>query len=345
MGLSVAQAARRCLGLSARRCLSTSSGKTIADMAPALERLKLAEARYVLPAVTPMSTAARHLITERLTFALVEADGGAVGLLNERNLLRYAMHAGDLAFFSGREKGEPTIDQWMTSKDEMLSVRLDDTLEHAASLLFSRGIWRHLPVLDYWNRLHSIIDLRDVVTQLIGQDTAAWKGKQASDLLGVKRRQRLDQARQEWEQTAEGDWREQLQMYLLRHAATHTVSANKSVEHAARQALDARLTFLVAVEPGSGEPEDKQRVVGLVNERSFLSFCAAGVPGSTAPAHTPVSSIMTPLSDVLHVSLSTPAHEVIDLFFSRNVRHVPVIDGGRLQGVLSARDVLRGLFE
>lgn len=291
-----------------------------------------------------MSTAAQHLLKERLTFALVQSDGTAVGLINERNLLRYAMHAGDLAFFTGREHGEPTIEQWMTKKDDMLSVRLDDTLEHATSLLFSRGIWRHLPVLDHWNRLHSIIDLRDVFEQMVGHGNgvAAWKGKRASDILGLKRRQRLEQAEK---QTAEGDWRAQLQAYLLQHAGTHTVLANKSVEHAARQALDARLTFLVAVEPVSGASEDKQRVVGLVNERSFLSFCAAGVPGSTAPAHTPVSSIVTPLDEVLHVSLSEPASEVMDLFFAHNVRHVPVIDGTTLLGVLSARDMLRGLLD
>ena len=84
--------------------------------------------------------------------------------------------------------------------------------------------------------------------------------------------------------------------------------------------------------------------MGLVNERSFLSFCAAGVPGSTAPAFTPVASIMTPLDDVLHVSLSAPVADAVDIFFGHNVRHLPVIDGGRLHGVLSARDLLRGLL-
>ena len=37
--------------------------------------------------------------------------------------------------------------------------------------------------------------------------------------------------------------------------------------------------------------------------------------------------------------------QVVDLFFAHNVRHVPVIDGGTLMGVISARDMLRGLLE
>ena len=52
--------------------------------------------------------------------------------------------------------------------------------------------------------------------------------------------------------------------------------------------------------------ERNERVVGLVNERSFLSFCAAGVPGSTAPAFTPVASIMTPLDAFLKETKDPP---------------------------------------
>ena len=39
--------------------------------------------------------------------------------------------------------------------DRALTVRLDDTLEHAVSLV-RRGIWRHLPVVDYYGRLKTI---------------------------------------------------------------------------------------------------------------------------------------------------------------------------------------------
>lgn len=51
------------------------------------------------------------------------------------------------------------------------------------------------------------------------------------------------------------------------------------------------------------------------------------------------------LAQVLHVSLTAPAQEVIDQFFAHNVRHLPVIDRSKLSGVLSARDVLRPLLQ
>ena len=153
---------RRFQSIQAARALS------IADLAPSLHRLKAFENRYVLPSSTLVSDAAKHLLENRLTFALVHDDqvsnsaalaasrgGSVVGMITERNLLRYATHAGDLAFFSGREHGEPTLERWMTPREEMMSVKLDDPLEHAASLLHS-GVWRHLPVLDYWGKLHSV---------------------------------------------------------------------------------------------------------------------------------------------------------------------------------------------
>ena len=302
-----------CVSMLLSRTLSRSLSRrgfgtrasTIADVASSLHRLKPAESRFVLPASTPISVAAQHLINERLTFALVANDvhdGAVSGMITERNLLRYAMHAGDLAFFSGQER-EPTLAPWMTPKEEMLSVRLDDTIAHAASLL-QHGIWRHCPVLDYWGKLHSVMDVRDVALSLIeetGGEIGAWKGKSAADLLGDKRRRALEKSTD-----ATGSWREQLEAYLLQHAGTHTISARASVEEAARQCLDARLTFLVAIEPGATRSDD--RVVGLVSERSFVSFCASGNPvGSTPGGHTPVSSIMTPLAEVCNASSANRA--------------------------------------
>ena len=345
---------RRFQSIQAARALS------IADLAPSLHRLKAFENRYVLPSSTLVSDAAKHLLENRLTFALVHDDqvsnsaalaasrgGSVVGMITERNLLRYATHAGDLAFFSGREHGEPTLERWMTPREEMMSVKLDDPLEHAASLLHS-GVWRHLPVLDYWGKLHSILDVRDVVEALQSEGSGGknnvWQGAIASDMLAAKRKRRVLEATEVATSGNGVTWQEQLSTYLLQHAARHTISANKPIEMAAHQAIKERLTFLVATEPGGGKG-GTDKVIGLVNERSFVKFCASGVPGvSTSSSHTPTASIMTPLEEVLHVSLTSPASEVLDLFFQKNVRHVPVIDGNTLHGILSARDVLRPLM-
>ena len=76
------RSAKASLGLAIRchaiRRLSTiASAATISDLLPSLHRLKLAEDRFALPASTPMSQAAQHLLDERLTFALVIDDVAA----------------------------------------------------------------------------------------------------------------------------------------------------------------------------------------------------------------------------------------------------------------------------
>ena len=114
--------------------------------------------------------------------------------------------------------------------------------------------------------------------------------------------------------------------------------ASGTITQAAKQMEKERLTFLVVLE--------ENRVVGLVRERSFLSFASSrtGKDGATITAGDAggsVKAIMEPLEEIVSVSLSTPAMEVIDVFFEHNIRHLPVIDNGVLSGIISGRDMLR----
>jgi len=148
--------------VASQRRLSTrlsTSQKTIGDLAPTLHRLKSvggSGSRHVLPASASVGAAAHHLLSERLSFSLIlRSDESLLGMVTERDLLRYATQAGDL---SGRTSSprayrvskplpsKPAVVEWMTPEDRALTVRLDDTLEHAVSLV-RRGIWRHLPVV------------------------------------------------------------------------------------------------------------------------------------------------------------------------------------------------------
>ena len=63
------------------------------------------------------------------------------------------------------------------------------------------------------------------------------------------------------------------------------------------------------------------------------------------PGIATIGQVMTPLDDVLHVSLTAPVADAIDIFFSRNASHLPVIDQGRLSGIISIRDLLRPYLE
>jgi len=76
------------------------------------------------------------------------------------------------------------------------------------------------------------------------------------------------------------------------------------------------------------------RLAGIITERDITAAVADGVD----PATTPVSGYMTPAPAVLgpDSDLAQAAHTMLEL----GVRHVPIVDHGRLVGVLSIRDLL-----
>ena len=77
-----------------------------------------------------------------------------------------------------------------------------------------------------------------------------------------------------------------------------------------------------------------QRLVGIITERDLTAAVAEGAD----PATTPVADYMTAAPEVLRPDseLADAAHTMLQL----GVRHLPVVQGGRLVGVLSMRDVL-----
>jgi len=78
-----------------------------------------------------------------------------------------------------------------------------------------------------------------------------------------------------------------------------------------------------------------EQLQGIVTDRDLRSRClAAGLDSGTR-----VADIMT---RTLHpVELSTPAFEALLAMTRRNVHHLPVIDNGRVIGVLSTSDFIR----
>ena len=231
----------------ARRGLSepASARMTIAELAPSLLHLKSSPSQTLtLAEATPLRDAAQHLMDNRLTFAMVLNRGKeVVGMLTERDVLRFATRLGDLQFFRPSTEEYP-VSEWMTPVSEMLSVRLDHSLEYALGLVKSK-IWRQLPVLDYWDQLHSVLDIRDVVVH-ISDGIPGWKGKAVSDILAAKR---MDKLLDEAIARPKATWHDQLEHYLLSHAGRHTVPTSATIESAAKQIQREKLTFLVVVNP------------------------------------------------------------------------------------------------
>ena len=78
---------------------------------------------------------------------------------------------------------------------------------------------------------------------------------------------------------------------------------------------------------------DGEDLVGIVTERDVLKAVAAGVKLD----ETRVSEVMT--KDLVTVGPGTSLREAAKVMTDRWIRHLPVLDGGKLVGVMSQRDL------
>jgi CBS domain-containing protein len=106
------------------------------------------------------------------------------------------------------------------------------------------------------------------------------------------------------------------------------IDANASVLEAVKRMVEANVGSLLVTEEGE--------VAGIVTERDYLRRAALeGRPDN----ETPVREIMT--SPLVVVTPDTPIEECMALMTDRRIRHVPVLDGGDVVGVISIGDVVK----
>ena len=78
------------------------------------------------------------------------------------------------------------------------------------------------------------------------------------------------------------------------------------------------------------------RLAGIFTERDVLRRV---VGADIDPRITPITKVMT--TEVLTILPTATVQEVMDIFTERRCRHLPVMEDGRLLGVISIGDVSR----
>ena len=95
------------------------------------------------------------------------------------------------------------------------------------------------------------------------------------------------------------------------------------------------LKLLAEYEVGALMVMDQGRLVGVLSERDYTRKVA--LQGRSSK-ETRVKDIMT--REVLYVSPDTGTRKCMALMSEKKIRHLPVIDGSTVLGMISVRDIL-----
>lgn len=106
----------------------------------------------------------------------------------------------------------------------------------------------------------------------------------------------------------------------------YSISPNASVFDALKLMAEKEIGALVVLE--------NEKMVGIVSERDYARKI---ILKGKSSKDTPVAEIMT--SEVVHTSPDKKVRKCLSLMTKHHFRHLPVLDKGRVVGILSIEDV------
>lgn len=110
------------------------------------------------------------------------------------------------------------------------------------------------------------------------------------------------------------------------------IGPDQPVLDAVKLMAEKRIGALLVMQAG--------RMVGILSERDYARKI---VLQGRSSATTPVRDIMT--SDVVSVRLADTADHCMQLVTNRRIRHLPVLDGDAVLGVVSIGDLVKAVIE
>ena len=117
-------------------------------------------------------------------------------------------------------------------------------------------------------------------------------------------------------------------LLVTKPSRLHTIDITASVSEAVTVMNENRIGSVLILNEGS--------LAGIFTERDVLHRVVAAEKN---PRSTPVSTVMT--RDVVTLSPQTTVEEAMALITDKRCRHLPILQQGRLVGIISSGDVTR----
>ncbi len=115
------------------------------------------------------------------------------------------------------------------------------------------------------------------------------------------------------------------------NAEVVSISADATIGEAVLTLVNGHISGMPVV-------DDQQQMVGIISEFQLLEAVY-----SPEVKSLPVRNLMT--SDVITIEPTAALSDVTNLLVMHRIRRVPVVDDGRLVGIVSRRDLLKSTLE
>lgn len=122
------------------------------------------------------------------------------------------------------------------------------------------------------------------------------------------------------------------ELFRNRPTTLWSISPDATVFDALKQLAEKGVGALMVMDHG--------KLVGIVSERDYTRKIALQGKNSK---ETHVRDIMT--ADVLVVNPKTRTRECMEIMSTKNIRHLPVVDGATIVGMLSIRDLMNDIIK
>ena len=119
-------------------------------------------------------------------------------------------------------------------------------------------------------------------------------------------------------------------------SAVHTIDPDATLQEVVRTLVSHRCGSLVVCQDVQSEGRSRGAMIGIITERDILNAAAEHGAGFL---RLRVADVMT--TDIRVGSPNDSVEDTMGLMTELRIRHLPVVEGGRLLGLVSIGDVVK----
>ncbi len=117
----------------------------------------------------------------------------------------------------------------------------------------------------------------------------------------------------------------------------YTINENARVYKAVKKMHEYRIGSLLVV-------NTEENLVGIITERDILYKCYQSNEAMTK-SHVKVKERMTSSENLFVGKIDDTATSIMNLMVNKNIRHIPILDGETIVGMISMGDALKGALD